>query len=71
LLDTDVTLDPPGPGDNHAFGHCTVDLVTFNGRCEFSGGTGKFTWFQASVALSALGGANFAWNGTYSFGPRD
>lgn len=70
-LDTDVILDLPGPGDNQAFGHCTVDLVTFNGGCEFSGGTGKFTWFHASVVLSSLGGPNFAWNGTYSFGPRD
>lgn len=71
LLDTDVVLDLPGPGNNHAWGHCTVDLVTFDGRCEFSGGTGKFSQFHASVALSSLGGPNFAWNGTYSFSPRD
>jgi hypothetical protein len=71
LLDTDVVLDLPGPGNNHAWGHCTVDLVTFDGRCEFSGGTGNFSQFHASVALSSLGGPNFAWNGTYSFSPRD
>jgi hypothetical protein len=76
LLDTDVVLDLPGPGSNRAYGHCTVDLATIVGGCVFSGGTGKFTWFHASVALSylggpAFGGANFAWNGTYSFGPRD
>ena len=71
LLDTDVVLDPPGPGNNRAFGHCTVDLATGLGGCVFSGGTGKFTWFHASVALTPLGGPNFAWDGTYSFSPRD
>jgi hypothetical protein len=71
LLDTDVILDPPGPGNNAAFGHCTVNLATGLGRCEFSGGTGKFTWFHASVAVSPLGGLDFVWDGTYSFRPRD
>jgi hypothetical protein len=71
LVDTDVVLDPPGPGNNKAFGHCTVDLATGTGECIFSGGTGKFTWFHASIAVSPLGGPNFAWNGTYSFSPRD
>jgi hypothetical protein len=70
-LDSDVTLDPPGPGNNAAFGHCTLDFVTRVGRCTFSGGTGKFTWFQADVAVSHLGGRNWAWDGTYSFSPRD
>jgi hypothetical protein len=70
-LDADVRLDPPGPGNNIAFGHCTVSLETGIGACEFSGGTGKFTWFHASVAVSSLGGPNFAWAGTYSFSPRD
>ena len=36
LLDTDVVLDLPGPGNNHAWGHCTVDLVTFDGRVPSS-----------------------------------
>jgi hypothetical protein len=71
LLDTDVVLDPPGPGNNAAFGHCTVNLATGFGQCEFSGGTGKFTWFHASVAVSPLGGLDFEWNGTYRFSPRD
>ena len=72
-LDTDVRLDPPGPGNNAAFGHCTVDLNKIDGTtgCVFSGGTGKFTWFHASVVLSVVGGAVLAWDGTYSFGPRD
>jgi hypothetical protein len=71
FLDTDVVLDPPGPGNNKAFGHCTLSLATGVGQCSLSGGTGKFTWVQASVAVSYLGGPNFAWEGTYSFSPRD
>jgi hypothetical protein len=73
-LNTDVVLDPPGPGNNVAFGHCTIDLVQGTGRCEFTGGTGKFTWFNAHVDVSPLeprGDLNFEWNGTYNFGPRD
>jgi hypothetical protein len=66
-----VVLDPPGPGNNTAFGHCELEFATGVGRCTFSGGTGKFTWFQASVAVSYLGGPNWAWDGTYSFSPRD
>ncbi len=70
-LDSDVVLDPPGPGNNIAFGHCALEFATGLGRCTFSGGTGKFTWFQASVVVSYLGGPNWAWDGTYSFSPRD
>lgn len=70
-LDSDVTLDPPGPGNNTAFGHCTLEFATGVGLCTFSGGTGKFTWFDARVVVSYLGGPNWAWDGTYSFGPRD
>ncbi len=67
-LDTDVILDPPGSGNSVAFGHCTLDFSTAEGVCTFSGGTGKFKHFQASVAVSYLSGPNWAWNGTYSFG---
>src|SRR5262245_17997215 len=70
-LDSDVVLDPPEPGNNLAFGHCRVDLATGLGRCTFSGGTGKFTHFKASVNVAPLGGLSFAWEGTYSFVPRD
>jgi hypothetical protein len=69
LLDTDVVLDPPGPGNNTAFGHCALNLETGVGVCTFSGGTGKFTHFQANVAVSNVGGPNYAWEGTYSFSP--
>lgn len=69
LLDSDVVLELPGPGNNKAFGHCRLNLITSAGLCTFSGGTGKFTHFSASVAVSSLGGVNWAWNGTYSFEP--
>lgn len=68
-VDSDVVLHA-GPG-NTAFGHCTASLVTGLGTCTFSGGTGKFTWFHARVDVSPLGGPSFAWDGTYSFSPRD
>jgi hypothetical protein len=68
LLDTDVVLDPPGPGNNSAFGHCTLNLVTVVGRCSFDGGTGKFRHFTAQVNVTLLGARpNFAWDGWYSF----
>jgi len=40
---TDVTLDPPSPGNNKAFGHVVLDLVARHGVVTISGGTGKFT----------------------------
>jgi hypothetical protein len=60
---SDVILYTPGPGNNTAFGHCS----TFVGLCTFSGGTGKFRRFHASVVVTHVGGLNWAWNGTYSF----
>ena len=71
-LDTDVVLDAPGPGNNKAFGHCALNLVTGVGLCTFSGGTGKFTSFSASARISPpADGVNWHWDGTYSFIPRD
>jgi len=71
VLDTDIVLDPPGPGNNKAFGHVLLDLSTGKGVVTFSGGTGKFTWFQARADVSYLGGADWAWEGTYWFGHDD
>jgi len=71
VLDTDVILDPPGPGESVAFGHVVLDLVALRGAVTISGGTGKFTWLEASVIVSHLGGPNWAWDGTYSFSPSD
>jgi hypothetical protein len=68
-LDSDVVLDLPGPGNNAAFGHCTLNAV--KQECTFSGGTGKFRHFSATVTVSDLGNFNFAWDGTYSLSPRD
>jgi len=68
---TRVVLDPPGPGNNTAFGHVVLDLAARQGVVTVSGGTGKFTWFHASVAVTHLTGPNWAWDGTYSFDPRD
>jgi hypothetical protein len=69
-FDGDVRIDPPGPGKNTAHGHCTVRLDLGTGGCTVSGGTGKFTRFHAHVVVSPLGGVNYEWNGTYSFGRR-
>ena len=70
-LDSDIVLDPPGPGNNSAFGHCTLLFATGTGVCTFSGGTGKFTWFHARVDVSYLGGPDWGWDGSYDFSPRD
>jgi hypothetical protein len=63
---SDVVLDPPGPGNNVAFGNCSLAV----GRCTFWGGTGKFTHFQATIAVSYLSGFDWAWDGTYSLSPE-
>jgi hypothetical protein len=69
VLETDVTLDPPGAGDM-AFGHVHLDLVAKVGTAIFTGGTGTFTGFTASVAVTPDVGVAFGWRweGTYSFG---
>jgi len=65
---SDVVLDLPGPGNNTAFGHCSLAL----GVCAFSGGTGKFTGFHADVRVSHNEDASlWFWEGTYSFNPHD
>jgi hypothetical protein len=70
---SDVVLDPPGPGNNKAFGNCALDATGF-GLCTFWGGTGKFTWFSATAHVSpptAEDPVNWHWEGTYRFSPRD
>jgi len=66
-LNSNIVLDD-GAG-NTAVGHCRLNLTTGLGQCTFSGGTGELTGFHARVAVSNLGGPNFAWDGTYSFSP--
>ena len=71
-LDSDVVLNLPGPGNNTAFGHCHLNFATGSGLCTFSGGTGKFKFFDASVDVSPpTDEVNWHWTGTYSFSPRD
>ena len=71
-LDSSVVLDLPGPGHNTALGRCRLNLVTGIGLCTFSGGTGAFTHFDASVDVSPpADGVNWHWTGTYSFSPGD
>jgi len=72
FLSSDIVLDVPGPGNNKAFGHCNLDLLTGIGLCTFSGGTGKFTSFQARANVTPPSdGVNWHWEGTYSFDPKD
>lgn len=67
-VSSDVTLDPPNPGNNVALGHVELNRVTRTGTLSLSGGTGKFQHFTASVVVTYLSGRNWAWDGTYSFG---
>jgi hypothetical protein len=77
ILTTDVVVDPPGPGNNVAFGHCTVDLrpnteAYGTGVCELTGGTGKFSKIHTHADVSPLeplADLNFEWVGSYSFSP--
>jgi len=74
VLDSDVTLDGPGPGNNKAFGHVVLALQAGLGTVTFSGGTGKFTHFSGSVVVTRVGVPSlktWRWDGTYSFDPRD
>ena len=68
MLDTDIVLDPPGPGRSVAYGHCALSLVTGIGTCTLSGGTGRFSKLHATVAVSPLAPPDFAWVGSYQFG---
>jgi len=64
-LESDLVLD--GPGNNDAFGHVTLSFLTGTGVVTFSGGTGRFNGFHASVAVTYDG--VWHWDGTYSFTP--
>ena len=63
-----VVLDPPKPGNNKAFGTCFLGGAPM--RCEFSGGTGKFTWFHANVVVTVDSNGLWHWAGTYDFSPH-
>ena len=67
-LDSDIVLYS-GPG-NSAYGHVTLAWATLSGVVTFSGGTGQFTHFRASVDVTydPITGL-WSWDGTYSFDP--
>jgi hypothetical protein len=64
-LESDIVLD--GPGNNDASGHVTLNFATGTGAVTFSGGTGRFSGFHASVVVIYNG--VWHWDGTYSFIP--
>jgi hypothetical protein len=67
-LDSDLVLYT-GPG-NSAFGHVTLSFGTLSGVVTFSGGTGRFSGFEASVTVTYNPNTNlWYWDGTYSFNP--
>jgi hypothetical protein len=69
VVDSDVVL-VVGPGD-FALGHVVLSRVTHLGVITFSGGTGKFTWFHARIAVKLDPSVAFGWfwNGDYRFSP--
>jgi hypothetical protein len=74
-----VRTDPSGGKDTIASGlsfptatRCSLNRATGLGLCTFSGGTGKFSFFKASIDVSPpTDGVNWHWDGTYSFRPQD
>ncbi len=66
-VSSDIMLVSPDPGNNVALGHVELDRVTRTGTATFSGGTGKFQHFSASVTISFLYPKSWAWDGTYRF----
>ena len=59
-----------GPG-NYALGHVRLNFVTSTGEVTIWGGTGHLAHLHARAAVSALGGPNWAWDGTYRFGEHE
>ena len=71
-LASDVILDPPGPGNDKAYGRCSLNKAG-NGTCVFTRGTGVFKGFQANLRVTHLGDPSaspfYYWTGPYSFEP--
>ena len=70
-LASDVILDPPGPGNDKAYGRCSLNKAG-NGTCVFTRGTGVFEGFHANLRVAHLGDPSaspfYYWDGPYSFG---
>ena len=65
LLDTNVVYDA-GNG-NRAIGHCTTDLVSLTGLCQFTDGTGQLAGFEARFDVGSTAPAIFSVTGPYHF----
>jgi hypothetical protein len=67
-LNSDLVID--GPGNNNAVGHVVLNLATKTGSITLSGGTGEFSGFHASAAVTYDPAHDlWHWDGTYSFTP--
>jgi hypothetical protein len=63
-----------GPGNNDAYGYVVLQLppdpTAWTGHLTFSGGTGWFSGFHASVFVDCRpDGSPCTWDGTYNFTP--
>ena len=66
VLDSDLVID--GPGNNNAYGHVLLSLVSFTGTVWFTGGTGEFSHFHAGpIAVACPHYPVCSWDGPYSF----
>jgi hypothetical protein len=67
VLDSDLVVYTRGA--NAAYGHVVLDLGTGTGTVTFSGGSGQFKQFSATVDVSPspLGWPNVDWTGSYSY----
>ena len=70
-LDSDLVLYSQRHRRDTAFGHVKLDFSTGLGDVTFSGGTGRFIGFSASVVVKHLDGPNWSWDGTYRFSDNE
>ena len=74
--------NPPGMLDSNvvlfvrkgdwAVGHCTLDAPELSiGLCTFSDGYGQLSGFCARALVTPASGADFHWDGPYSFGESE
>ena len=69
VLETDVTLYPPGNGRSVAFGHVSLNFARAYGTGTLTGGTGRFKHLTGSFEITPLPAVrSWQWAGTYSFG---
>ena len=68
FLDSNVLLYVAS-GD-WAVGRCTLDVAKGSGWCTFSDGVGPLAGFRARIDVSPIQGADFRWDGIYSFRPE-